>query len=78
MSERILIVDDEASIHEVARAYLEGDGFIVYSAYDGREGLDIALTRYPALIVLDLMPARPLRRARPPGESPRSPSAVLR
>jgi DNA-binding response OmpR family regulator len=55
MNERILIVDDEASIHEVARAYLERDGFIVYNAYDGREGLEIALTRRPALIVLDLM-----------------------
>jgi DNA-binding response OmpR family regulator len=55
VNERILIVDDEASIHEVARAYLERDGFIVYSAYDGREGLDIALTKRPALIVLDLM-----------------------
>ena len=55
MNERILIVDDEASIHEVARAYLERDGFIVYSAYDGREGLEIALTKRPALIVLDLM-----------------------
>jgi DNA-binding response OmpR family regulator len=55
MNERILIVDDEPSIHEVARAYLERDGFIVYSALDGREGLDLALTNRPALIVLDLM-----------------------
>jgi DNA-binding response OmpR family regulator len=55
MNERILIVDDEPSIHEVARAYLERDGFIVYSALDGREGLDLALTKRPALIVLDLM-----------------------
>jgi DNA-binding response OmpR family regulator len=55
VNERILIVDDEASIHEVARAYLERDGFIVYSAHDGREGLELALTKRPALIVLDLM-----------------------
>ena len=43
MNERILIVDDEPSIHEVARAYLERDGFIVYSASNGREGLDPAV-----------------------------------
>jgi DNA-binding response OmpR family regulator len=55
VNERILIVDDEPSIHEVVRAYLERDGFIVYSARDGREGLDLALTKRPALIVLDLM-----------------------
>ena len=55
MNERILIIDDEPSIHEVVRAYLERDGFIVYSASDGHEGLDLALTKRPALIVLDLM-----------------------
>ncbi len=55
MNERIFIVDDEASTHEVVRAYLEHDGFIVYSAQNGREGLELALTKRPALIVLDLM-----------------------
>ena len=43
VNERILIIDDEPSIHEVVRAYLEREGFIVYSASDGREGLDLAL-----------------------------------
>jgi hypothetical protein len=37
VNERILIVDDEPSIHEVARAYLEREGFIVYNAHDGRD-----------------------------------------
>ncbi|MHB8492089.1 MAG: response regulator transcription factor, partial [Solirubrobacteraceae bacterium] len=45
----------EPSIHEVARAYLEREGFIVYDAHDGREGLDLALTKAPQLVVLDLM-----------------------
>ena len=55
MNERILIVDDEPSIHEVVRAYLEREGFIVYSASDGREGLDLAMSKRPQLVVLDLM-----------------------
>ena len=55
MNERILIIDDEASIHEVARAYLERDGFIVHSASNGKDGLELALTGRPALIVLDRM-----------------------
>ena len=55
MNERILIVDDEPSIHEVVRAYLERDGFIVYSASDGREGLELAMSKRPQLVVLDLM-----------------------
>ena len=55
MNERILIVDDEPSIHEVVRAYLERDGFIVYSASDGRQGLELAMSKRPQLVVLDLM-----------------------
>ncbi len=55
MNERILIVDDEPSVHEVVRAYLERDGFIVYDATDGQAGLHLAMTKRPDLIVLDLM-----------------------
>jgi DNA-binding response OmpR family regulator len=55
VNERILIIDDEPSVHEVVRAYLERDGFIVYSAHDGAEGLDLAMTKRPDLLVLDLM-----------------------
>src|SRR6266536_230537 len=55
MNERILIVDDEPWVHEVVRAYLEREGFIVYGATDGREGLELAMTKRPDLVVLDLM-----------------------
>jgi DNA-binding response OmpR family regulator len=55
VNERVLVVDDEPSVHEVVRAYLEREGFIVLSATDGREGLRLAEDRRPALIVLDLM-----------------------
>jgi DNA-binding response OmpR family regulator len=55
MHERILLVDDDPSVHEVVRAYLERDGYIVYSAMSGREGLDLTQLKQPALIVLDLM-----------------------
>jgi len=55
VNERVLIVDDEPSVHEVVRAYLEREGFIVLSATNGRDGLRLAEDRRPALIVLDLM-----------------------
>ena len=55
MNERILLIDDDASVHEVARLYLEREGFIVYAATTGREGLSLAGTRQPALFVIDLM-----------------------
>lgn len=51
----ILIVDDEAKIRTLVTAYLEGEGFTVYSADDGQGAL-LMFRRYrPALIVLDIM-----------------------
>jgi DNA-binding response OmpR family regulator len=55
VAERILLVDDEPSVHEVVRAYLERDGFEVASADNGRSGLALAEHAPPELIVLDLM-----------------------
>jgi DNA-binding response OmpR family regulator len=53
--ERILIIDDERSVHDVARAYLEREGHEVLSAIGGREGLALAQALQPRLVVLDLM-----------------------
>lgn len=55
MSATILIVEDEASIRHVARAYLEQAGFRVLVATTGPEGLAIADHDQPDLIILDLM-----------------------
>lgn len=55
MNERILIIDDEPWVHDVVRAYLERDGFIVYGAETGSDGLDLALTKRPDVVLLDLM-----------------------
>lgn len=55
MNERILLIDDEPWVHDVVRAYLEREGFIVYGASDGREGRELAMTKRPDLVVLDLM-----------------------
>src|SRR3712207_8292096 len=37
MHERVLIIDDDPAVHEVVRAYLEREGYIVYSATNGRD-----------------------------------------
>ena len=55
MNERVLVVDDEPSVQDVARAYLEREGFIVDSALDGTTALDLIERKPPQLIVLDLM-----------------------
>jgi DNA-binding response OmpR family regulator len=50
-----VVIDDEESVRDVVRAYLEKDGFRVYVAADGRAGLALAERHQPDLIVLDLM-----------------------
>jgi len=53
--ETILIVDDEKNIVELARLYLEKEGYHVEDAYDGAEALAKIKSLQPALVVLDLM-----------------------
>jgi DNA-binding response OmpR family regulator len=60
VNERILIIDDDAVVQDVARASLERDGYIVHSAMDGDEGLALTAARSPSLVVLDLgLPGMP-------------------
>jgi DNA-binding response OmpR family regulator len=54
VNERILVVDDEPKIVRIARDYLEGSGFRVVPAYDGKSALAVARSERPDLIVLDL------------------------
>ncbi len=59
-SKKIVVVDDDPSVQEVVRAYLERDGYLVYVAGTAAEGLAIAERVKPGLLVLDLMlPDRP-------------------
>jgi DNA-binding response OmpR family regulator len=55
MSRKILVVDDETRIVRLVRTYLEGAGFQVLAAYDGREALQVFRSERPDLVVLDLM-----------------------
>jgi DNA-binding response OmpR family regulator len=51
----ILVVDDEHTIRDVIRRYLERDGFTVREAADGHAALHEIEDNPPDLIVLDLM-----------------------
>jgi DNA-binding response OmpR family regulator len=53
--ETILIVDDEQRIIDLARMYIENEGFVVASSTDGRDALHKIMNDKPALVVLDLM-----------------------
>ena len=51
----ILLIDDELTMHTLARAYLENAGYHIISAYDGQQGLEMILKYKPNLILLDYM-----------------------
>src|SRR5512143_3159657 len=55
MQELILVVDDEPKVVQIARDYLEKNGFRVVSARDGLTALAMARHERPDLIVLDLL-----------------------
>ena len=55
MSNKILIVDDDANICELLRLYLEKDGFSTVVASDGEQALEFATKASPDLILLDIM-----------------------
>jgi DNA-binding response OmpR family regulator len=51
----ILVVDDEATIRDVLRRYLEREGYSVSEAATGSDALDAIHETSPDLVVLDLM-----------------------
>ena len=56
---RVLIVDDEADVHEFVKAVLEETGVAFISAEDGEEAVTRAREDAPDLIILDVqMPKR--------------------
>lgn len=52
---RILVIDDDPDITKLLTTILQPQGFVVYQACDGREGLRNAYELQPDLIILDVM-----------------------
>lgn len=56
MSEKtILVIDDDIDLVEIIRVTLESEGFTVIDAQNGERGLDMANSKNPDLILLDVM-----------------------
>ena len=55
MTQRVLVVDDDQTVSDVIRRYLENDGFQVSLAADGAAALAAVERQAPHLVVLDLM-----------------------
>jgi two-component system alkaline phosphatase synthesis response regulator PhoP len=53
--ELVLLVDDEVNIVELARLYLEREGYRTEAAFDGTAALEAVRRLNPALVVLDIM-----------------------
>ena len=52
---KILVVDDEEHILHMIKKRLESNGFTVFTAQKGHDGIEIAKNNKPDLIVLDVM-----------------------
>lgn len=50
---KILLIDDDANLHHLARAFLEKENFQLVSAYNGSQGLELILEQKPIIILLD-------------------------
>lgn len=54
MTGAVLIVEDDGGLRELLAVILEGEGFMVETAANGREALDSMLARPPAVVLLDM------------------------
>lgn len=51
---RLLVVDDDVALVEMLKDHFEFEGYEVFKAFDGAEGIEAALVAKPDLILLDI------------------------
>jgi signal transduction histidine kinase/CheY-like chemotaxis protein/HAMP domain-containing protein len=54
-ADRVLVVDDDATVRDLMRRFLSREGFDVVTAESGAEGLAVARTLRPSVITLDVL-----------------------
>ncbi len=55
MEKKILIIEDEKNIVDILKFNLKKEGFETLEAYDGEQGLEMAVSQDPDLVLLDIM-----------------------
>ena len=55
MEKKILLIDDEQRLVANLKVFLELNGYEVLTAYDGKEGFQIAQDTIPDIIITDIM-----------------------
>jgi len=53
--EKLLLIEDDATLSKMYQKKFEADGFTVATAFDGLEGLEKTITEKPDLVILDIM-----------------------
>ena len=51
----VLVVEDDTALNHALVTSLEREGYEVLAAKDGKEGFELAISRHPDLILLDLL-----------------------
>jgi DNA-binding response OmpR family regulator len=55
MGKKVLVIDDEPALVDLVKTWLGSKGYEVIPAYNGTDGLRKAVSKEPAVIILDLM-----------------------
>ena len=55
ISKKILIIEDDSSLRNVLQDKIKHEGFSVFTANDGQEGLETAIKEKPDCILLDVI-----------------------
>lgn len=55
MAKKVLVVEDELDMRTFITTLLETSGYKPLAAADGKEGMEVARKKNPALIILDVM-----------------------
>lgn len=55
MNSKVLLIEDDPQLCQLLTVAFIREGFIVWSAYDGEEGLAIARQKKPDLVILDIV-----------------------
>lgn len=58
MGKKILVIDDDSLIRDLISGALEGEGFELAMAEDGRQGLDMVKEFEPDLVIADIVMPR--------------------
>lgn len=55
MNEKVLLIEDEEKLARFIELELQYEGYLVEKSYDGRSGLDLAVSRGFDVVILDIM-----------------------